>query len=401
MKRVGIVYGGRSVEHEISILTALEAIDAMDTSLYVPIPVYIDLAGRWWVGDALRNRSFYRRFHEMSQGTGAGVSAVAVAPQPDWGGLVRLSAVKRSTSAFANPFRKASPAIPIDVWMPLLHGTMGEDGTMQGLFELTELPYTGCTVRAAAIGMSKPTTKALAQRVNVPVLPWEVIRRDEFSARNPAPAVERARRLGDWPIFAKPANLGSSVGVSRANDSAGLIAALVNIFQVDTEAMLEPCVADLFEVNVSVRRVDGRPVSSVVEMPTKTSGVLTFDDKYVRFGSKKIVESSGLSSMARAIDPPDLPAGLKESARAHASAVYDVLGCHGVARIDFIVDNRTDELWFNEINTLPGSLAHYLWVASTPSLTYTELLTAMIEEAEARHASVQLLGRDFGFRVLR
>lgn len=405
MKRVAIVFGGRSVEHEVSVLTALEAIAAIDTSQCVPIPVYIDLHGRWWVGDSLTNRSFYRTFHNQPEGTYSGVFEVELVANANVKGLRRVPISKwlSSSRGFFSGLSRSSTLIPVDVWMPLLHGTFGEDGSIQGLFEMTELPYTGCNVRAASIGMNKPMTKALARLNGVPVLPWEVFCQDEFSAHDPAPIVRRAQHLGPWPLFVKPANLGSSVGVAKAEDPAGLIAALVNVFQVDTDAIVEPCIVGLSEINVSVRRLDDAPVASVVEMPVKrsSSGVLTFDDKYVRFGSKKVVESAGMATMARVIDPPDLPADYKESARAHACTVYDALGCHGVSRVDFILSESSGNLWFNEINTLPGSLAHYLWAASSPSITYTDLLSDMIEEAETRTRNSDRLSREFGFRVLK
>lgn len=160
---------------------------------------------------------------------------------------------------------------------------------------------------------------------------------------------------------------------------------------------------DLSEINVSVRRVDGRPVASVVEMPVRrsASGVLTYEDKYVGPGGKKKAPSAGMATMARVTDPAELPAAFKEAARAHACRVYEALGCQGVSRIDFILDGAKGALYFNEINTLPGSVAHYLWAASSPSLTYTELLSALVEEAEVRRDAERRLSREFGFKALK
>lgn len=407
MKNIAIVYGGRSVEHEISVITALEAAAAIDTTRYKPVLVYIDLHGRWWTGDKLKDRSFYAAFHGRTEGAKLEVEEVALLPTPGVGGLVRgikdgglLGAVSR---LFGGGPKRDDMVVPVDVWMPLLHGTYGEDGCIQGLFELTEIPYTGCPVKAAAIGMSKPTTKAVARQFGVPVLPWEVVEARDWSTKDPGPVLARLQTLGAWPLFVKPANLGSSVGVAKADDAAALIAALVKVFQHDTQAIVEPCVVDLSEINVSVRRVEGRPVASVVEMPVRRSksGVLTYEDKYVGPGGKKKAPSAGMATMARVTDPPELPAAFKEAARAHAATVYEALGAQGVSRIDFILDGAKGELYFNEINTLPGSVAHYLWSASTPSLTYTELLAALIEEAEGRRAAERRLSREFGFKALK
>lgn len=407
MKNVAIVYGGRSVEHEISVLTALEAAQAIDTTRYKPVLVYIDLHGRWWTGDKLKDRSFYAAFHGRPEGAKLEVEEVALLPTPGIGGLVKgvkdgglLGAVSR---LFGGGPKRDDMLVPVDVWMPLLHGTYGEDGCIQGLFELSELPYTGCPVKAAAIGMSKPTTKALATQAGVPVLPWEVVEAHQWSTKDPGPVLERLQKLGPWPLFVKPANLGSSVGVAKAEDAPALIAALVKVFQHDTQAIVEPCVVDLSEINVSVRRVDGKPVASVVEMPVRRSksGVLTYEDKYVGPGGKKKAPSAGMATMARVTDPKDLPQEYKDAARAHATTVYEALGAQGVSRIDFILDGAKGQLFFNEINTLPGSVAHYLWSASTPSLTYTELLSALVEEAEARKAAERRLSREFGFKALK
>jgi len=406
MKNVAIVYGGRSVEHEISVITALEAAQAIDTTRYKVVLVYIDLHGRWWTGDKLRERSFYAAFHGRTEGAKLEVEEVTLLPTPGIGGLVRGSkdGVLASVARLFGGGPKKDVVIPVDVWMPLLHGTYGEDGCIQGLFELTELPYTGAPVRAAAVGMSKPTTKALAAQRGVPVLPWVVVEQHQWSTKDPGPVLDRlTTTLGAWPLFVKPANLGSSVGVAKVEDAAGLIAALVKVFQHDTQAIVEPCVVDLSEINVSVRRVNGAPVASVVEMPVRRSksGVLTYEDKYVGPGGKKKAPSAGMATMARVTDPPELPSEFKEAARAHACTVYDALGCQGVSRIDFILDGAAGQLYFNEINTLPGSVAHYLWSASTPSLMYTELLGAMIEEAEARRGAERRLSREFGFKALK
>jgi D-alanine-D-alanine ligase len=411
MKNVAIVYGGRSVEHEISVITALEAAQAIDTTRYKVTLVYIDLHGRWWTGEKLRDRSFYAAFHGRTEGAKLEVEEVTLLPTPGIGGLVRGSkdGVLAAVARLFGGGPKKDVVIPVDVWMPLLHGTYGEDGCIQGLFELTELPYTGAPVRAAAVGMSKPTTKALAAQRGVPVLPWVVVEQHQWSTKDPGPVLDRLTTTlsreggGAWPLFVKPANLGSSVGVAKVEDAPGLIAALVKVFQHDTQAIVEPCVVDLSEINVSVRRINGAPVASVVEMPVRRSksGVLTYEDKYVGPGGKKKAPSAGMATMARVTDPPELPQEFKDAARAHACTVYDALGCMGVSRIDFILDGAAGQLYFNEINTLPGSVAHYLWSASTPSLLYTELLGAMIEEAEARRGAERRLSREFGFKALK
>ncbi len=403
---VAVVYGGRSVEHEISVLTALEAAQALDTSRFKVTLVYIDIHGRWWIGDKLKERSFYAAFHARPEGAKLEVEEVILLPVPGLGGLVRgqKDSVLASVARLFGGAPKKDARLPIDVFMPLLHGTYGEDGCIQGLFEMAEVAYTGSAVLAAAVGMSKPATKALARARGVPVLPWEVVEQRDWNPRDPGATVAQlSASLGAWPLFVKPANLGSSVGVAKAEDAPALIATLIKVFRHDTQAIVEPCVQALSEINVSVRDT-GAAVASVVEMPVtrSKSGVLTYEDKYVTPGGKaKMGGGSGMASMARVIDPADLPAHLKEAARAHAATVYAALGCRGVARIDFILDGADGALYFNEINTLPGSVAHYLWAGSHPSLTYTELLTHVLEEGLARHAAVRQISREFGFKALK
>jgi D-alanine-D-alanine ligase len=403
LKNVGILFGGRSVEHEISILTALEAAEAMDVTRFRPTLVYIDLRGRWWTGRPLRDAQFYRGFHDRPDDVPDDLEQVVLPPMPDVGGLVRIPRAGGPAGAlrrFLTGRRRPEDLLPIDVWLPLLHGTNGEDGRLQGLLELTGTPYTGCDVRAAAVGMSKPLTKTIAQANGVSVLPWQVVSVEEFRGRDPDATVRALLEEASGPLIVKPANLGSSVAVSRADSRADLIAGLVRVFQHDLEAIIEPCVVDLAEINVAVRRIDGVPRPSLVEMPVRRSesGLLTYEDKYAGSGAKKGAQSRGLTSMVRVTDPPDLPDRFKREATDAACTVYEALGCAGVARIDFILDEASGELWFNEINTLPGALAHYLWTTTT---TYTDLLSDLIVEAEERGRLRAAASFEFGFKVMR
>ena len=210
----------------------------------------------------------------------------------------------------------------------------------------------------------------------------------------------------DKPLVVKPCSLGSSIGVRGIHDWSELLTALVEVFQYDEYALIEPMVVDKMEINVAVIGYRS-PLASVVEVPASHSDILSYEKKYLSpSGSKKAIGSSsteGMASMARQIDPSDLEGlddKLKKEARDLACKAYQMLDCAGCARIDFIYDKSVPKLYFNEINTLPGSLAYYLWNASTPSLTYTELLTRLIDEALARKASLRGLKRNVGFRAL-
>ncbi|HBE35280.1 MAG TPA: D-alanine--D-alanine ligase [Cyanobacteria bacterium UBA11369] len=386
IKNLAVLFGGRSVEHEISVITALQLINVLDVERYRPIPVYIAQSGRWYTGEALLNKEFYKKLPaSLSQ-----VQEVTLLPVPRIGGLTVLQP------------KKHGEVIPVDIYFLAFHGTYGEDGCIQGLMEMADVAYTGCGVLSAALGMNKYQCKTHLSANGIPVLPATVVHRDE--GRKSLTAVRdrilSTPGLEQFPLFVKPCNLGSSIGISVASDIAGLNAALVNTFRYDSQAIVEPCVKDILEINVAVLE-DDEPVASVVEMPVSTSGVLTYEDKYLRGeGNKQAGESQGMASLTRVIDPKDLNVELKQAAIEYAVKAFKVLGCSGVARIDFIIDSTTAQIYFNEINTLPGSLSFYLWVKSEPPLLYTELLNRIIERAEMRQRTKVALRRNEGLRAL-
>ena len=386
IKNLAVLFGGRSVEHEISVITALQLINVLDVERYRPIPVYIAQSGRWYTGEALLNKEFYKKLPaSLSQ-----VQEVTLLPVPRIGGLTVLQP------------KKHGEVIPIDIYFLAFHGTYGEDGCIQGLMEMADVAYTGCGVLSAALGMNKYQCKTHLAAHGIPVLPATVVHRDEArkSLTEVRDRILSTPGLEQFPLFVKPCNLGSSIGISVASDIAGLNAALVNTFRYDAQAIVEPCVKDILEINVAVLE-DDEPVASVVEMPVSTSGVLTYEDKYLRGeGNKQAGESQGMASLTRVIDPKDLNAELKQAAIEYALKAFKVLGCSGVARIDFIIDSTTAQIYFNEINTLPGSLSFYLWVKSEPPLLYTELLNRIIERAEMRQRTKVALRRNEGLRAL-
>ena len=386
IKNLAVLFGGRSVEHEISVITALQLINVLDVERYRPIPVYIAQSGRWYTGEALLNKEFYKKLPaSLSQ-----VQEVTLLPVPRIGGLTVLQP------------KKHGEVIPVDIYFLAFHGTYGEDGCIQGLMEMADVAYTGCGVLSAALGMNKYQCKTHLAAHGIPVLPATVVHRDEGrkSLTEVRDRILSTPGLEQFPLFIKPCNLGSSIGISVASDIAGLNAALVNTFRYDAQAIVEPCVKDILEINVAVLE-DDEPVASVVEMPVSTSGVLTYEDKYLRGeGNKQAGESQGMASLTRVIDPKDLNLELKQAAIEYALKAFKVLGCSGVARIDFIIDSTTDKIYFNEINTLPGSLSFYLWVKSEPPLLYTELLNRIIERAEMRQRTKVALRRNEGLRAL-
>jgi D-alanine-D-alanine ligase len=401
-KTIAVMFGGRSVEHEISIITGLQLIKAIDVVKYNPLPVYIAPSGKWYAGDALLNREFYRRMPASL----TEVDQVTLLPQPNVGGLTVLRPKRKS--GYATLPVTAENVLPVDVFFVSFHGTFGEDGCIQGVLEMAEVPYTGCGVLSAAVGMSKYHCKKLLESHGIPVLPGIVVNREsvEMNLGNNLAAVREqimsSPGLEKFPLFVKPVNLGSSIGISKAKDQAGLDAALMQVFKYDYSAIVEPCLDNKMEINVSVLD-DIEPIASVLEIPVSSSGdELTYEDKYMRGGGSKknAPASQGMAGLTRVIDPQDMAPELKNAAQDYARRAFKALGCAGVARIDFMVDLSDGQLYFNEINTLPGSLAFYLWMNSHPPIFYTDMLSHIIERAESRSHRRSSLSREIGFKAL-
>ena len=381
--RVAVLFGGRSVEHEISVITALQLMQAIDPAAYEVTPVYIAPTGAWYTGSKLLNRSFYAKV----PGNLSTLSEVTLLPKPGVRGLTRLS--DHST-------------IPIDVFLPAFHGQYGEDGCIQGLFELADMPYTGSNVVASAVTMNKYVCKVFLNKHDIPVLPAQLISRSEAQKdiSKVVSDILSTEGFAQLPLFVKPCNLGSSIGVSKVKEASELAPALAQVFRYDTHALVEPCVSDIMEINCSVRDYDGIH-ASVVEIPVSQSGVLSYEEKYLQGGGKKTGQSEGMASLTRVIDPQDLDPEVRDAVVELAKKSFTILGCSGVARLDFIVDLATGQLYFNELNAFPGSCSFYLWVRSHPRILYTTLIHNMIETALKHHATAASLDRNIGLKALK
>lgn len=359
-KQVAVLFGGRSIEHEISVITGLQVMEAIDVIRHRVRPVYVDQEGRWWTGDALKMRSFYRQFSSEHPN----LHEVTLLPKPKVGGLTRLD---------------TQEVLPVDVYILAFHGHLGEDGAIQGLMELADVAYTGCSVLSSALSMHKAHCKRLVRDAGIPVLPFLQIHRD--AARTCLASLRQeilsTKGLEHFPLFVKPLQLGSSLGVSRADDLPSLDAALAKAFMIDDYAIIEPSIHALMEINVAVRP---GPSPSSVEIPVASGQHLSYEDKYLRGDNKAKGHSlsDGMAGLSRVVDPHDLDAELKAQVIRYACDAYTLLECGGIVRFDFIYDLKAEKLYFNEANAIPGSLAYYLWNDEL----YTELLDGLIEEAE-------------------
>jgi D-alanine-D-alanine ligase len=386
-RTVAVLFGGRSLEHDVSVVSGLQILHAVDPDRFAPMPIYIDQSARWWMGDDLWKTESFKgggpdrsRLVEVVLSAGFGTSSLV--PVSDGS---RLSAL---AGGLASPVR-------VDVFVPVLHGTFGEDGCIQGLLELGGCAYVGCGVLASSAGMNKRVTKIIAAHAGVPVVPWRTCERAVLARGSQwlhdLPAdVEAA--FG-WPVIVKPCNLGSSAGVSTASSSHDLVSGVLKVFEYDVEAIIEPFIKNRLELNVAVAGLD-QPVASTTEMPvTSQASPLSFSEKYKRQGRKSVGSSEGMAGALRVLDPEDLSPEMRACAQQYAIKVFSALGGEGISRIDFLIDADANELYFNEINTLPGSLAFYLWSAAPHYWTITDLLSRLIDRAEDLRAMKRGLQR--------
>jgi D-alanine-D-alanine ligase len=393
------MFGGRSVEHEISVITALQMMRAIDVVEYEPIPVYISLAGKWYCGEPLMDQSFYRKVPAALDT----LDEVILLPIPGGQGLRILRKSEDTKSVYGNE----EGIIPVDIYFPIFHGSYGEDGCIQGLFELAEVPYACSGVLASAVSMNKQFCKDIVARNGVSVLPSLVISKEVAQKDMGRGLVEMREKIltsagfEKFPLFVKPCTLGSSVGIGRATSVPELDAALLQAFRYDSQVMVEPCLDNKLEINIAV--LDGvEPIASVTEIPIPAAGKeLTYEDKYLRGGGKKSGgEAQGMAALTRVIDPPELSGDIKKLVKQQAIAAFMALGCSGAARLDFMLDLNTEKLYFNEINPIPGALSFYLWANSQPQILLTELVARMIQRGQRAFQEKILLTRDFGFRAL-
>ena len=367
--QAAVIFGGRSVEHEVSIISAMQVIAALDKEKYEAVALYIAKDGAMYSGEEFLRLESYRSLPGLLQ-PGKQVSVVRS------GSRVLLQPNTKKLFGAEKP-------MPIDIAIPVAHGTFVEDGSLQGFLELLILPYTGCDVLSGAICMDKPAAKALLRGQGLPVLPDYVGHKCDFEESQDvmAGAIEA---LLPYPVIVKPANLGSSVGITKAANRERLKSALELAFTFAEQVLVEPMVQSLREINVSILGSGREARASVCEEPIGSDEILSYQDKYQRGGkSTKGPKTGGGMSSAQRVIPADLPAELTQQVQELGRKAFLALGCNGVARVDFLLDGETGALYINELNTLPGSMAFYLWEHS--GLSFTALLDELIAGAFARH----------------
>jgi D-alanine-D-alanine ligase len=364
---VGVIFGGRSVEHDVSIITGLQVIQAIDRTKYEVEPIYVSKSGEWYIGETLLDiRSFREQDIEM-------IGARRAAIPPDRGVQGIITPI---TSGLLQRTRNHH----LDVVFPAIHGTHGEDGTLQGLLELADLPYVGCGVSAAALGMNKALAKQVLRHHGVPVLDFTTVTSSEWRA-DPERVKFRLAKVGiGYPLFAKPSNLGSSIGISQVTGPEKLSEALEIVFAYDDLAVLEKAAGEVIEVNCAVIRSLKEYWTSTCEQPVSWQEFLTYEDKYMRRANL------GMKGAERRIPAP-ISDALTHKVEETAQAAFAAIGGYGLARVDSFVNEATGEVWVNELNTVPGSMSFYLW--EPKGLTPTQIVDRLIEIALEVHANKQ------------
>lgn len=337
---VAVMFGGRSVEHEVSIISGLQAIEALDKSKYNAIPIYISKESELYSDESLFDIETYKDLNALVNK----VPAVYL--------------YKEKQKVYMSPLKQkmfSKKADVIDVVIPVMHGTNGEDGVLQGFLEMLDVPFAGSDTTASAVGQDKVMMKHAFGNSGIPIVDWFWLYSHEFDT-NVEHYVSKANEIG-YPVVIKPANLGSSIGISIVSNDDDFIKGIKTASEFDRKIVVEKGVSNLREVNCSVLGdIYNHDVSVIEEVGSEE--FLSFDDKYL--SNAKGSKSQGMASTKRDI-PANLPEAIEQKVYDLSKEVVRVLGSSGVCRIDFMLDDKTQKLYVNEINSMPGSLAFYLW----------------------------------------
>ena len=371
---IAVIFGSRSCEHDVSIISALQLIEAAKTAGFTVIPVYISREGLWYTGEALTQIETFREFNPM----GKGITRVNLDVSANAGDLWAWPPQRAGLFA-----KVPAPIAHIDVAIPVLHGLHGEDGTVQGLLEMANIPYASSGVLGSAVGMDKIAMKQMLRGAGYPVLDYVWLTRDQLKADREA-IVERIEREIKYPAFVKPAALGSSIGVSKATNREELDKALDLAASYDRRILVEVGINNPVEINCAALGYGEDVRTSVCEMPVPSTGdkFLNFFEKYLRNAGTKGESSRGMKSLSRVVPAP-IGEELTERIQRMTKEIFRLLDCRGTVRIDFILDEN-DVLYVNEPNTIPGSLAFYLWQEC--GVSFGKLVEIMVEDALRAHA---------------
>jgi len=383
MKTVAVIFGGRSTEHDVSVVTAIASIiKPLELSKrYKVEPVYISKDGSWYWDEKLKDIKLYQ--------SGEIEEFLRRAPKTHLLFDDGLTLVKSSQFAGRKMYKK------IDMVFPAMHGTHGEDGELMGLLEMANVPYVGCSMPAGAIAMDKVLAKQVAEADGIKSTPWFWFYSSELGRNQPG--IMKSLNGLKYPLFVKPAHLGSSIGISRVETEKELANALEVAAHYDDKVIVEQGVDNLIEVTLPIIGND-HPKPALLEQPlTKPEDFFDFDTKYMQGGKKGKGKASGSQGYSKI--PADLPKELYKTAEQTGLDVYKALGCSGIARVDMLIDSKTGKVYFNEVNPLPGGLYAHNWAKA--GISNVDLVQKLIDFAEERWRARQKLATSFSTNYLK
>ena len=377
--KVAMMFGGKIVEHEVSVISGSQAVMNMDTDKYEVIPVYMTKKNEMYIGEEIGNIEAYKDIDGLLKKSQKVI-------------MVRAEDKVKLMPYPMKKFGKNS-AVEIDIAFPVVHGTNVEDGAFQGYLKTMGIPFVGCDVTASAVGMDIYIMETVLKESNIPVLDAKLYTLSDYA--NMDTLVTDVEDKFGYPVIVKPVNLGSSVGISVAKSRVELTQAIDDAFKYATKVLVEHAITNLREINCSALGDENEAIASECEEPLHTKDILSYEDKYV--SNAKGGGSKGMASVSRKI-PAELSPEMREEVRELTVKSFQALGCNGVARIDFMIDEDNGKLYFNEINTIPGSLAFYLW--EPVGIPYKELLDRMIQLALKRARNEENLTFTFDTNIL-
>lgn len=360
-KTIGVFFGSRNPEHDVSIITGQLIISGLKKLNYSVVPVYLDKQGRWYIGE---------KFGHLGQFTD---------PNTSFHGKDRQWFLDMEESNGKLVFQKkgfGGKKMSIDLAFPAFHGQNGEDGTFQGLCELLQVPYVGCDVTSSAVTMDKVLTKLLYQSVQIPTTAFVFFNKSEWEKNKKAIIGNIITKL-KLPVIVKPARLGSSIGITKAKSEKDLEFAIEVALHYDEKVIVEVCITNLMDVTCAVMG-NNNPIPSFLQESIFADDVFSYEDKYLEDGGAQLGNATN-----SIVIPARLDEVMTKRVQDMAMKAYTLIGCSGIARVDFLFDTKTKEIYANEVNTLPGTIYHHLWKAS--GIELPELLTKLIGYAEEKY----------------
>ena len=358
--KIGVIYGGETVEHEVSVISALQSMNNLNEDKYDIVPIYISKDRIWYTGHMLRDIEFYKEFEDEKK--------YATKVMLYKKGKTFL--LQRTTGLFRKDITD------LDVILPVVHGNNVEDGSLAGLLDSIGIPYVGSHVLGGALGQDKVVMKQVMESVNLPIVPYTWFYDSEY-LDNKENILKEIKKIG-YPVIVKPATLGSSIGIEVAKNEKDIESKIEDAMEYDTKIVVEKVIENLTEVNASVLgNYEYQKVSPLEEVMGEDE-ILSFADKYLGNAKSKGTASKGMASTSRIV-PARISEKLTKEIQDTAKQVFKVLNLSGVCRVDFLIDNKENKFYVNEPNTCPGSLSFYLWKEA--GMKYSELLDEMISIA--------------------